>query len=130
MENMLKELWGRANSPYRFKLPTLKEILIPAAIAWAFLILKYNLVFIVPAFFLLFGVIYFCLLAQALNVEPMQTDSGYNGVEHDRGGQLSDDDDWSVSSYTPNINIDGTPMVGMMDINGNPYGITSSFDHD
>ena len=25
----------------------------------------------------------------------------------------------------PSMNVDGTPMVGMLDVNGNPYGVTS-----
>lgn len=26
----------------------------------------------------------------------------------------------------PSVNIDGTPMVGAIDINGNPFGVTES----
>lgn len=133
MKTLLKELWGQANSPYQFKLPTLKEILIPAAVAGAFLILKHNPTFIVPAFILLFGVFFFWLLVQARNDELMQRASGGEGAEHDLGGNLSEgthclDDDFDFTSLSdgPICNIDGTPMIGMMDINGNPYGITSS----
>lgn len=46
---------------------------------------------------------------------------------------LSDDHEDFVQSDMPSFNIDGTPMIGMLDINGNPYGITSStsmFDDD
>ena len=40
-------------------------------------------------------------------------------------------DDLIHQSGLPSFNIDGSPMVGMVDINGNPYGITSSlFDDD
>ena len=128
-KTLLKELWGQANSPYRFKLPTLKEVLIPVAAAGAFLILKYNPAFIVPAFVLLFGVIFFWLLVQARN--DVQKTSGADGEEHGRGGNLSEDNDRSAWSDNPDFNIDGTPMVGMLDINGNPYGSTSSmFDDD
>jgi len=28
--------------------------------------------------------------------------------------------------FEPIVNIDGTPMVGFVDINGNPYGVTES----
>lgn len=30
--------------------------------------------------------------------------------------------DWSSG---PSVNIDGSPMVGSVDIHGNPYGVTS-----
>lgn len=35
-------------------------------------------------------------------------------------------------AWTPSVNIDGTPMCGSVDANGNPYGVTShdSFGHD
>ncbi|MDN3651494.1 hypothetical protein QWY77_01680 [Thalassotalea ponticola] len=33
-----------------------------------------------------------------------------------------------TSSSDPSVNIDGTPMVGSVDINGNPYGVTSMDD--
>ncbi|WP_371185234.1 hypothetical protein [Thalassotalea maritima] len=33
-----------------------------------------------------------------------------------------------TSSSEPSVNIDGTPMVGSVDINGNPYGVTSVDD--
>lgn len=39
----------------------------------------------------------------------------------------------SSASSEPSVNIDGTPMCGGIDINGNPYGVTStddSFDHN
>ena len=40
------------------------------------------------------------------------------------------DDDDGGSHFSPTVNIDGTPMVGGVDINGNPFGITSSiFDN-
>jgi hypothetical protein len=32
-------------------------------------------------------------------------------------------------SWEPTVNIDGSPMIGGVDIHGNPYGVTSSFDH-
>lgn len=35
-----------------------------------------------------------------------------------------DDDDTDMQTG-PVVNIDGTPMIGNMDINGNPYGVTS-----
>lgn len=103
MKTLLKELWGQANSPYQFKLPTLKEILIPAAVAGAFLILKHKPVFIVPAFFLLFGVFFFWLLVHARNNVPVQKASGDDGAEHVRGANLSKgtnhfDDDFDLTT--------------------------------
>jgi len=38
-------------------------------------------------------------------------------------------DDTDFSSR-PSVNIDGTPMCGDLDINGNPFGCTSSHDWD
>lgn len=35
-------------------------------------------------------------------------------------------DDNAVSA--PSVNIDGTPMMGAVDINGNPYGVTQSLN--
>lgn len=32
--------------------------------------------------------------------------------------------DDSISSSEPSVNVDGTPMCGSVDINGNPYGVT------
>lgn len=44
------------------------------------------------------------------------------------------DDQWHTHANTkPAVNVDGTPMVGDVDINGNLYGITSStsgMDHN
>ena len=31
----------------------------------------------------------------------------------------------SSSTSGPSCNIDGTPMMGSVDVNGNPYGVTS-----
>lgn len=39
-------------------------------------------------------------------------------------GWASDDDQGRMSR----VNIDGSPMVGHTDINGSPYGVTSSSD--
>jgi hypothetical protein len=36
---------------------------------------------------------------------------------------LDDDDD---DFLNPTVNIDGSPMCGGVDVNGNPYGVTSS----
>ena len=39
----------------------------------------------------------------------------------------------SSVSTEPSVNIDGSPMCGNIDINGNPYGVTStddSIDHN
>ena len=36
--------------------------------------------------------------------------------------------DSTLNDMMPTMNIDGTPMVGGMDIHGNPYGITSDYD--
>lgn len=125
MKNVLKELWEQANSPYRFKLNTLKEIRIPAALAGVLLILKYNPALIGPAFALLFVVILFWLSAQARNNVPVQKASGDDIDEHDRSGNLFEDNDRPSWSDGPDFNIDGTPMVGMLDIDGNTYGMSS-----
>lgn len=34
--------------------------------------------------------------------------------------------DDSISNSEPSVNIDGSPMCGSVDINGNPYGVTST----
>lgn len=34
----------------------------------------------------------------------------------------------SSPTVEPSVNIDGSPMVGSIDINGNPYGVTGSTD--
>lgn len=39
---------------------------------------------------------------------------------------FSSDD--SVSNSEPSVNVDGSPMCGSVDINGNPYGVTSTDD--
>lgn len=36
--------------------------------------------------------------------------------------------DDSVSNSEQNVNVDGSPMCGSVDINGNPYGVTSTGD--
>jgi hypothetical protein len=33
-----------------------------------------------------------------------------------------DDDRWLESDDTPSMNLDGTPMAGDLDLNGNVYG--------
>ena len=40
------------------------------------------------------------------------------------------DDDDGGSHFSPTVNIDGTPMVGGVDLNGNAFGITSSSSFD
>jgi hypothetical protein len=45
----------------------------------------------------------------------------------------SDDDtngDFFCFNDEPTVNIDGTPMVGDVDIHGDPYGVTSDHHHD
>lgn len=37
-------------------------------------------------------------------------------------------DDDAKNSTEPTINIDGSPMCGDVDINGNPYGVTEISD--
>lgn len=39
---------------------------------------------------------------------------------------FDDDDDDGGSHFSPSVNIDGTPMVGGVDLNGNVFGVTSS----
>lgn len=34
----------------------------------------------------------------------------------------------SAVDTTPSTNIDGTPMYGNVDVNGNPYGVTETHD--
>lgn len=34
----------------------------------------------------------------------------------------------SVPNGEPSVNIDGSPICGSVDINGNPYGVTSTDD--
>lgn len=128
MKNKLRELWRQANSPYRFKPPSQKEVLISTTVAGVFLLLKHNPVFIVPAFVLLCGVIFFWLLAHVTNSVPIQKVSGEDAEEDNRGGNQSDDYEWPAQSNMPAFNIDGTPMLGAIDINGNPYGFTSDDD--
>lgn len=49
--------------------------------------------------------------------------------------RLDDDDDdlgtsWMRTSVGPAVNVDGTPMSGDLDINGNPFGITNGSSSD
>ena len=41
---------------------------------------------------------------------------------------LFSDDSNSINTTEPSINIDGSPMCGGVDINGNSYGVTSMDD--
>lgn len=38
----------------------------------------------------------------------------------------SDSGDDSAMDFSPTMNVDGTPMMGNVDINGNPFGATST----
>ncbi|NKA35764.1 hypothetical protein GO300_03821 [Ralstonia solanacearum] len=49
------------------------------------------------------------------------------GIAHEFAS-FADDEDWSVPC-TPSTNINGLPMVGCIDIHGNPYGFTN-FDNN
>ena len=56
-----------------------------------------------------------------------------NPIPLDSGDSTTFDMTHSLDLYGndgPICNIDGTPMVGEMDINGNPYGVTNSFCED
>ena len=91
----------------------------------------------------------FAIAAVLFALAPAANDSdsegyqwgGSNGGDHAgsaRSAFLSDDNDFnygssaSSSSWSswhdsgPSVNIDGTPMMGSIDINGNPYGVTES----
>lgn len=49
----------------------------------------------------------------------------FGKVRADNG--LDDDDDYGFENqYGPSVNVDGSPMVGGVDIHGNTYGTTSS----
>jgi hypothetical protein len=41
---------------------------------------------------------------------------------------LFGNDNNSIGITEPSVNIDGTPMCGSVDINGNPYGVTDATD--
>lgn len=60
------------------------------------------------------------------------------GVDDDEAMQAPDDDEWTaceehqfsdidLKCFEPDFNIDGTPMVGGLDANGNAYGVTSDW---
>lgn len=55
-------------------------------------------------------------------------------IDFNRGPLDDDDDDletsWMRGSVGPAVNVDGTPMSGDLDINGNPFGITSGSSSD
>ncbi len=99
-------------------------------------------------FTILISIFGFSVLLYALAPDANNADSeGYLWGGPDDGWQagsarsifLSDDNDFSDSSSSsswsssdswhdtgPSVNIDGSPMVGSVDINGNPYGATDS----
>jgi len=62
----------------------------------------------------------------------------YSSVNRPRAAsQFSDSDDFGTGrrnlfegsdSCSPSVNIDGSPMVGGVDIHGKPFGFSSSFD--
>ena len=85
------------------------------------------------------------LVATAPSASPApharRLSSGYN----ERRGQRFDDEDdfgrrrssadlassWAQSNFEPYVNVDGTPMCGDVDTNGNAFGVTEwSSGHD
>ena len=52
-------------------------------------------------------------------VQTSTEDAGYGALQRFE----------SNGTLEPSFNIDGTPMMGSFDMNGNPYGITSTDDH-
>lgn len=82
----------------------------------------------------------FAISALLFALAPAADESDNDGYHAGGAGSasLSDNDDFSYSSSSsssswsswhdsgPSVNIDGTPMMGSIDINGNPYGVTES----
>ena len=51
----------------------------------------------------------------------------YNNNYNNNYNYNYDNDDWQFpEDHGPSVNIDGTPMCGYVDANGNPYGVTRS----
>ena len=59
-------------------------------------------------------------------------------AEDDASMEATDDDSWSIleehqfseqdlKCFEPDFNIDGSPMVGGLDVHGNAYGVTSDW---
>lgn len=49
------------------------------------------------------------------------------GTDHDWQRRRHDDDEDDAFFSDPGFNIDGTPMLGDLDANGNPFGITDDW---
>ena len=75
---------------------------------------------------------------------PATPNAAQRGVDNDNPPRYSSShstrsvdsdwlDDWTVSpvvNWEPMVNVDGTPMMGDVDIHGNPYGVTSGGFND
>ena len=84
----------------------------------------------------LFGLGYFCFWLQGRGSSP--GGAGSRAVNAGAGATPGHDPtSWlsasAVASMTdtedlsePDFNVDGTPMVGLVDTNGNPYGVTET----
>lgn len=61
---------------------------------------------------------------------PLHLSSSHTARRASRNCFDDSTDSWTHDSG-PSVNIDGTPMMGNVDIHGNPYGVTSyNFDDD
>jgi hypothetical protein len=69
---------------------------------------------------------------RALEVGEAQTTSHHQDDKHSWGHRMlhADDDRWlDFDDTSPSMNLDGTPMCGDLDLNGNFYGESgSAFD--
>ena len=85
------------------------------------------------------------LVATAPSSKPATVARRLSSGHNDGRGQRSNDEDdfgrrrsgadletsWAQSDFEPYVNVDGTPMCGDVDINGNAFGVTEwSCDHD
>ena len=55
--------------------------------------------------------------------------SGGRSTAWTSGRNWADDDQDAIAPITPLVNINGLPMCNGVDIEGNPYGVTSSHDY-
>jgi len=64
----------------------------------------------------------FAMLGLSVYLESMSSTGGYSSRRSDSDGDTSDD--LLHVNNAPTVNIDGTPMVGDVDVHGNVYGVT------
>lgn len=85
-------------------------------------------------YFVIYGLLFVpvCLLGmRALLGNPRPRVSSSRSARRVGRSCFDDATDSCTHNSDPFVNVDGTPMMGDVDIHGNPYGVTSyGFGHD